>query len=251
MNPECPESAFRADLFRGRHVLVVGGTSGIGHGIARAFAGHGAAVCATGATDAEVAAASAGAPSALQFRPLDVRDSAGVAALVGEFPELDILVNCAGIIRRNDEHDPAVFAAVIDINLTGMMRACAAARPALARRRGCIVNIASLLTFTGGALIPAYAASKGGVGQLTKSLALAYAVDGIRVNALAPGYIVTPLTDALRADPARHAAILARTALNRWGTTAEVADAALFLASPAARYVTGTILPVDGGYLAS
>lgn len=251
MNPECPESAFRADLFHGCRALVVGGTSGIGHGIARAFAGHGAAVCATGATEAEVAAARAGAPSTLQFRPLDVRDSAGVAALVGEFPELDILVNCAGIIRRHDEHDPEVFAAVIDINLTGMMRACAAARPALARRRGCIVNIASLLTFTGGALIPAYAASKGGVGQLTKSLALAYAVDGIRVNALAPGYIVTPLTDALRADPVRHAAILARTALNRWGTTAEVADAALFLASPAARYVTGTILPVDGGYLAS
>lgn len=251
MNPAPPASAYRADLFRDRRVLVVGGTSGIGLGIAAAFARHGANVCATGATDAEVAAARAGAPPALQFRRLDVREQTAVATLVGGFPELDALVNCAGIIRRGEEHDPAVFEAVIDINLTGMMRTCAAARPALAVRRGCVINIASMLTFTGGALIPAYAASKGGVGQLTKSLALAYAAEGIRVNALAPGYIVTPLTDALRADPARQAAILTRTALKRWGTPDEVADAALFLASPAARYITGTILPVDGGYLAS
>lgn len=251
MNPKDPASAFRSDLFAGRHVFVIGGTSGIGHGIAVAFAQHGAQVCATGATEAEVAAAGATGPAALRFSRLDVREQPAVAALLGEFPELDVLVNCAGIIRRGDEHDPAVFAAVIDINLTGMMRACAAARSALARRRGCVINIASLLTFTGGALIPAYAASKGGVGQLTKSLALAYAAEGIRVNALAPGYIVTPLTDALRADPVRNTTILARTALNRWGTPAEVADAALFLASPAACYITGTILPVDGGYLAS
>jgi len=170
---------------------------------------------------------------------------------LAEYSTLDVLVNCAGVIRRGEEHDPAVFEDVIDINLTGMMRVCTAARAALSRRGGCIINTASMLTYFGGALIPAYAASKGGVGQLTKSLALAYADDGIRVNALAPGYIATPLTSALQQDPLRSAAILARTALKRWGTPAEVAGAALFLASPAAKFITGTILPVDGGYLAS
>ena len=236
--------SFAKDAFAGRRVLVVGGTSGIGAGIARAFAEHGAVVQVTGATAAEAAQA-----TGLDASVLDVRDGAAVGNLIGGLERLDVLVNCAGVIRRGREHEPEVFADVIDINLNGTQRCCAAARALLAAQRGCIVNTASMLSFFGGGLVPGYSASKGGVAQLTKSLAIAYAAEGIRVNALAPGWIATPLTQALQQDGARSDAILARTPLARWGTPADVAGAALFLASPAAAFVTGVVLPVDGGYL--
>jgi NAD(P)-dependent dehydrogenase (short-subunit alcohol dehydrogenase family) len=230
-----------------RRVLVTGATSGIGAGIARAFAAAGDQVVATGATEAEVAAAR-GQPG-IDVRPLDVRDDAAVRALVQDLGELDVVVNCAGVIRRGAEHDPAVFADTLDINLTGTMRVCTAARAGLKARQGCIVNTASMLSFFGGGLVPGYSASKGGVAQLTKSLAIAYAADRIRVNAVAPGWIATPLTQALQDDPARSAPIVARTPLGRWGTPEDVAGPVLFLASAAARFVTGVVLPVDGGYL--
>jgi NAD(P)-dependent dehydrogenase (short-subunit alcohol dehydrogenase family) len=232
-----------------RTVLITGATSGIGAGIARAFAAAGDAVVATGATQPEVAAAR-GQPG-IDVRQLDVRDDAAVRALVESLGELDVVVNCAGVIRRGAEHDPAVFADTLDINLTGTMRVCAAARAGLKARAGCIVNTASMLSFFGGGLVPGYSASKGGVAQLTKSLAIAYAVDKIRVNAIAPGWIATPLTQALQDDPARSGPIVARTPLGRWGTPEDVAGPVLFLASDAARFVTGVVLPIDGGYLIS
>ena len=233
-----------------RKILVSGATSGIGAAIAQAFAALGDAVSVTGATEAEVKrAADDPAFAGITCQALDVRDAAAVAAFVDGLGELDAVVNCAGVIRRGAEHDPAVFAEVIDINLSGTMRVCSAARAGLKARCGCIVNTASMLSFFGGGLVPGYSASKGGVAQLTKSLAIAYAADGIRVNAVAPGWIATPLTQALQDDPARSAPILARTPMGRWGTPQDVAGPVLFLCSAAARFVTGVVLPVDGGYL--
>jgi len=228
--------------FDGTAVAVIGGTSGIGAAIAAAFAASGASVIATGAVLAVPA-------EGITHCALDVRDAAAVTAFAASLTRLDHLVYCAGIIRRGEEHDPAVFDDVIDVNLSGAMRLATAARPLLAVQGGTITLMASMLSFFGGGLVPGYAASKGGVAQLAKSLAIAYAADGIRVNAIAPGWIATGLTDPLRADPARSQAIVARTPLGRWGTPGDIAGPALFLASPLAAFVTGAILPVDGGYL--
>ncbi len=235
-----------------RKVFVTGATSGIGEAVAQAFQAEGAQVTATGATDLEVQNAFKKSSNiGIDFRVLDVRDLSAVQAMVGEFSELDVVVNCAGVIERALELEPEAFARTVDINLNGTMRVCAAARQGLKARRGCIVNTASMLSFFGGGLVPGYSASKGGVAQLTKSLAIAYAEDGIRVNAVAPGWIATPLTQALQDDPQRAAPILARTPMKRWGTPADIAGPVLFLASPQAQFVTGVVLPVDGGYLIS
>lgn len=235
-----------------RHIFITGATSGIGEAIAQAFVRDGAQVIATGATEQEVQKASSLANNkGIDFRVLDVRDDAAVQSMVKGIGELDVVVNCAGVIQRSLELEAEAFARTIDINLNGTMRVCAAAREGLKARRGCIVNTASMLSFFGGGLVPGYSASKGGVAQLTKSLAIAYADDGIRVNAVAPGWITTPLTQALQDDPQRAAPILARTPMKRWGTPADIAGPVMFLASAQAQFVTGVILPVDGGYLIS
>ncbi|MGI9372124.1 MAG: SDR family NAD(P)-dependent oxidoreductase, partial [Hyphomicrobiales bacterium] len=164
--------------------------------------------------------------------------------------QLNVVVNAAGVIKRQEELEPDTFAQVVDINLNGTMRVCAAARPHLAKSGGCIINIASMLSYFGGGLVPGYSASKGGIAQLTKSLAIAYADEGIRVNALAPGWIATPLTQNLQNDDERSAAILGRTPLKRWGTPQDLVPPALFLASEGASFITATLLNVDGGYAA-
>ena len=237
------------DCFAGKHVLVTGGTSGIGAAIASAFLDEGAIVTATGVSLEELATAAQAMPG-LRTTLLDVRSAAEIESLVTSLPSLHHVVNCAGVIRRGAEHDPEVFADVIDINLTGTMRICTAARTRLKEAKGTIVNTASVLSFFGGGLVPGYAASKGGIAQLTKSLAIAYAPDGIRVNAVAPGWIETPLTTALRENAERNAAILARTPLARWGKPADIAGGVLYLSSPLASFVTGTVLAIDGGYMA-
>ena len=155
------------------------------------------------------------------------------------------------ILRDAQEYQIENFQRVVEVNLTGMMRMCTACQPLLARQGGSIVNLASMLSFFGGGRVPAYSASKGGAVQLTKSLAVAWAEQGIRVNAVAPGWIVTPLTEPLVRDEAFDRAIVARTPMKRWGQPEEVAGAVVFLCSPAAGFITGAVLAVDGGYSAA
>jgi len=235
--------------FSGRTALVTGGVSGIGAATSLAFKRAGASVIACGYTDQELAAARADARFAgIDIRRLDVTDHAAVKGLVGGLPVLDFVVNSAGTIRRGAEHDPEVFDQVVDVNLSGGMRVAAAARPLLARSRGAIVFIASIMAYFGGPAQPAYSASKGAVRNLTMSLGCAYAADGIRVNAVAPGWVLTELSRGARENPERSAQINSRIALGRWAEPAEIADPILFLCSDAARYMTGTVMLVDGGY---
>jgi NAD(P)-dependent dehydrogenase (short-subunit alcohol dehydrogenase family) len=230
--------------------LVTGGARGIGFGVATAMLDAGYHVTVTGLTEAEVVAVPA--REHLAAVRLDVTDDASVAAALAPFDDLAALVNCAGMIARGGaEFDIATFRKVVEVNLTGTMRMCVAARPKFARAGGAIVNTASMLSFFGGPLVPAYTASKGGVAQLTKSLAVAWAPEGIRVNAVAPGWIATEMTRGLVEDDTRSAGILARTPLKRWGEPADIGGTVVFLCSAAARFVTGAVLPVDGGYAAA
>lgn len=225
-----------------KSAFISGGTSGIGLALAKGFAKSGFKVTASGIGQLP------NNEEGIEFTSLDVTDGDAVQSYFERIDKLDTLINAAGIIRREDEHHPKTFEQVVDTNLNGTMRLCAAARGPLSLAQGSIINIASMLSYFGGGLVPGYAASKGGVVQLTKSLAIAYANDNIRVNAIAPGWIETPLTSDLRSDSKRNQAIVDRTPLGRWGDPSELVGPALFLASPAASFVTGTVLNVDGGY---
>lgn len=232
--------------FSGKVALVSGGTSGIGLVIAQALRDAGCAVTGAGLIEKEPPDA-----SGITFATMDVTDASSIERVVAKCPRLDIVVNAAGVIRRGEEHDPEVFRQVIDVNLNGAMRVAVATRQRLAATGGSLINIASMLSFFGGGLVPAYSASKGGISQLTKSLAIAWAAEGVRVNAVAPGWIATPLTQGLQDDAARSAAVLSRTPMGRWGRPEDIAGPVMFLCSDAAAFITGAVLPVDGGYLAA
>ena len=230
--------------------LITGGARGIGFGVAEALLQSGYHVVVAGLSDDEVAAVPA--RDKLLAYQLDVTDDQAVADVIAKQSRLDALVNCAGMILRGGaEYEIASFQKVMDVNLTGTMRMCLAAREKLgASGHGVIINTASMLSYFGGPLTPAYAASKGAIVQLTKSLAVAWADKGIRVNAIAPGWIETDLTRGAREDAARSQAILARTPMKRWGIPADIGGVVAHLCSDEARFITGAVIPIDGGYSA-
>jgi NAD(P)-dependent dehydrogenase (short-subunit alcohol dehydrogenase family) len=233
-------------LAQGFHAVVIGGAGDIGAAITRLFCDLGATVTATAVNDADLARTPLKPQAGLELTTLDVTDDAAVAALAQRHGRVDALVNCAGILARDKEY----FTKVLDVNLTGTFRTCMAFRPLLAKSNGSIVNIASMNATLALPRIPAYCASKGGVVMLTKALALAWAEEGIRVNAVAPGYIETSINAAGRSDRAHYQRIADRTAFKRWGQPEDVAGAVVFLCMPASQYATGTVVAVDGGFLA-
>jgi 2-dehydro-3-deoxy-D-gluconate 5-dehydrogenase len=243
---------------KGKSALVTGSSRGLGAAIAVALAQAGANVAAHGST--AVPKATQHKLEAIGAESLalvgDVADPAICAMLVKEtvlrFGSIDILVNNAGIIRRAPaaEYSEEDWLALIDVNLSSVFRLTQhAGRHMLAQGSGKIINIASLLTFQGGILVPAYAAAKGGVGQLTKAFANEWASKGVNVNAIAPGYMDTDNTEALRNNPERARQILERIPAGRWGHPEDLAGAAVFLASKASDYIHGHVLVVDGGWL--
>lgn len=245
-----PLHAFHPSLFDGKTVLVSGATSGIGLAIAEGFASLGATVIATGSSATKLESLRANAAlSRIRFAALDVRDAGQIVRFAEGLESLDVLINAAGVARPHDEYRDDVFREVLDVNLTAAMRLSMAARPLLERAKGVIVNIASMLSYLADAEVPAYCASKTGVLGLTRALAHEFGRAGVRVNAIAPGYHRTDMTRPLWESPASAQKIAARSALKRWGEAEDLVGAALFLASPAAAFVTGATLPVDGGYV--
>lgn len=241
--------SFSPGLFRDRQVLISGATSGIGLDLARGFQALGASVLATGSSARKLETLHDDPLNdGIRFAQLDVRDDAAIRRTIDGMNRLDVLVNAAGIARPQEEYELASFLDVIDVNLNAAMRTATAARQKLGRNGGCIINYASMLSFLADADVPAYCASKTGLLGLTRALAHAFGVEGIRVNAIAPGYHKTDMTQALWSEPRHHDAIAGHTALKRWGSTTDLVGATLFLASPAASFITGICLPVDGGY---
>lgn len=233
-----------------RTALVTGANTGIGQAIAVALGRAGAHVICAGRSSCDK---TVGMIDSAEAVSLDFADPMAARDVFAD-RTIDILVNNAGIIRRDDSTDftEADWDNVIDVNLKAVFFTCQAfARAVLAREgRGKIVNIASLLSFQGGIRVPSYTASKHGVAGLTKILCNEWAARGINVNAIAPGYIETNNTEALRADPDRNKAILDRIPAGRWGRPEDIAETAVFLSAPASDYVNGAVLNVDGGWLA-
>jgi NAD(P)-dependent dehydrogenase (short-subunit alcohol dehydrogenase family) len=229
----------------GKHVLISGGAGGIGRAFGRAFAGHGASVVLADLVrpgDLE---------NGLLFEALDVRDEAAVKALAVRIARLDVLIHCAGKLKRWDEYQADVFLDVLDVNLVGNLRLATAFFEHLKASKGCVINIASMYSYFGSPQVPAYGASKSGVVSLTRSLAMKWAKDGVRVNAIAPGWVRTEMSRGGRENPDFNQKVMARLPAGRWAEPEELAGAAIFLASPAAGMITGVTLPVDGGYSAA
>jgi 3-oxoacyl-[acyl-carrier protein] reductase len=240
--------------FDGTTVLVTGGTSGIGYAVATAFTAAGADVTVTGTRSSDAEYERDLSPFA--FHQLDLRDNAAVDTLAAGLGRLDVLVNNAGanFPDGRDEWDPVGFSAALDLNVAGAMRLTVRARPALAASPmaggASVVNLVSMTAFRSTTIVPGYAAAKSALLSLTRNLAVHWAGDGIRVNAVAPGLVDTPMTAPMRALPELLDAEVGRGVAGRMATPDEVAAAVLFLCTDASAFTTGSVLAVDGGYLA-
>ena len=230
----------------GKVVLITGGTGGIGSAFAQAFLDHGATVIA-----ADLAAPKAGTDPRIRYEQLDVCDDAAIAALALRIERLDVLIHCAGRLARWDEYKVEVFKEILDIHLVANLRLANAFRPHLKATKGCLINIASMYSYFGAPHIPAYSAAKTAIVSLTRTLAIAFAQDSIRVNAIAPGWIKTEISRAGRENPDFNSKVIARLPGGQWAEPEEVAGTAIFLASPASNLINGVTIPVDGGYTAS
>jgi len=222
--------------------IVTGGATGIGLAASKRLLAAGYRVVAAG-LDGE-----SGLPDDLEFITMDVTRQADLDALVARVDRLDALVNCAGILLQEREWRLDDFKRVLDVNLTACLGMAQAAREKLRASRGAIVNIASMWSYFGSPKSPAYAASKTGLLGLTRSMAVAWGPEGVRVNAVAPGWVISNMTIAARNDTERHQKITARIPLGRWAEPADIANVIAFLVSDQAAYVHGVVLPVDGGY---
>ena len=252
-----PVPNHRFDL-TGRLAVVTGARRGIGHAMACALASAGADIIGVSAQlrdDDEIAETIRGLGRSFESRAVDLADRGAVVALGAELAERapDILINNAGTIARAPaaDHPLEWWDRVIDVDLSNQfVLTQLVARPMLARGHGKIVFTASMLSFQGGVNVPGYAAAKSGIAGLTRALANEWAGQGVNVNAIAPGYIATDNTAALRDDPVRSRSILERIPAGRWGRADDVAGVTVFLSSAASDYVSGAIIPVDGGWLA-
>ena len=228
----------------GQNVLISGGSGGIGTAFVKAFLACGAKVSICDLYEPKE-------DLDCDYYKIDVRDDDDVENLAKKIKKLDVLIHCAGKLIRHEEHQPSVFMDIVNIHLGGNLRLATAFRQHLALRKGCIINIGSMYSYFGASRIPAYSSAKTAIIGLTKSLAIAYAEDGIRVNAIAPGWIRTEISKGGREDEQFNALVMNRLPTKRWSEPEELAGTAVFLASPASKLINGVTIPVDGGYVAS
>lgn len=222
--------------------IITGGGSGIGLATAQRLFADGYEVYTLGLGEPEQRI------EGIHYQELDVTSDEAVNGFFAQFERVDAIVNAAGVIDHNREWELEGFSRVMDVNLTAVLRITNAALPGLKAARGAVVNFASMWGIFGSAKTPAYASSKAAISELTRCMAVAWATDGVRANAVAPGWILTNLSRRAFEDPARSQGIMARIPMKAWGAPEDVANVIAFLVSENARYVTGTTLPVDGGY---
>jgi len=234
-----------------KKVIITGGCGDIGFATGKFFKSKGFEIVLTGINEEEIN--SRPLIENISYEILDVTSDESAQELISKHNNFNVLINAAGIVMREREFEVNYFSHVVDVHLNGTYRMCAKSVDILSKNKGSIVNFSSMLAFFGGTLSPAYSSAKGGISQLTKSLAINYASKNVRVNAVAPGWIATKMTDTLRSSqfPDREKEILGRTPMKRWGEPEDIAGPIYFLCSEElSGFVTGVILPVDGGYLA-